>query len=200
MAVEYKVTLWMESMGLADPRLLEHHIRLGNSLVGAPKDAYAIGIPDGAFKGLEGDDKTALKSSKSSIGSVRKSVSTGLFEGQPESATDLRHPSVRWSRCPMIHCPPLPTNTRPTSNSVQVMHFKVSASWTWTLLLVPKTIELNPLQYHGITNDYLDVLAGRKSPSSNLAVDEAAIERWTSELVLPLARNFPWSWSGADST
>ena len=67
---------------------------------------------------------------------------------------------------------------------------RILDAWT-TAFFVPKTVELNPLQYHGITNDYLDVLAGKKSPSSNLAVDEAAIERWTSELRFFLALRIP---------
>ncbi|MGB2015193.1 MAG: Eco57I restriction-modification methylase domain-containing protein, partial [Flavobacteriales bacterium] len=193
MAVELcKVTLWMESMEPGRPLgFLEHHIRLGNSLVGAPKDAYAIGIPDGAFKGLEGDDKTALKELKKlNRQRSRKSVSTGLFEGQPESVTDLRAPFSALEQMPDDSLASIADKHRAyeqlRSSDAFQEEKRILDAWT-AAFFVPKSVELNPLRYHGITNDHLDVLAGKKSPSPNLAVDEEAIESWTAEL-----RFFHW--------
>jgi hypothetical protein len=38
---------------------LDHHIRVGNSLVGATPELIAAGLPDKTFTAIEGDDKKA---------------------------------------------------------------------------------------------------------------------------------------------
>ncbi|WP_129677551.1 N-6 DNA methylase [Candidatus Chloroploca sp. Khr17] len=59
MAVELcKVSLWLEALEPGKPlTFLDHHIRVGNSLVGATRDLVAQGLPDEAYKPLAGDDK-----------------------------------------------------------------------------------------------------------------------------------------------
>jgi hypothetical protein len=58
MAVELcKVSLWMEALEPGKPlSFLEHRIQCGNSLFGATPGLLKMGIPDGAFKPIEGDD------------------------------------------------------------------------------------------------------------------------------------------------
>lgn len=60
MAVELcKVSLWMEALDPGKPlSFLEHRILCGNSLLGTTPALLAGGIPDEAFKPIEGDDKT----------------------------------------------------------------------------------------------------------------------------------------------
>ena len=64
MAVELaKVALWIEAMEPGKPlTFLDHHIQTGNSIIGATPALIARGIPDEAFKGIEGDDKEACTS------------------------------------------------------------------------------------------------------------------------------------------
>ncbi len=59
MAVELcKVSLWMEALDPGKPlSFLDAHIRCGNSLLGTTPELVAAGIPDDAFKPIEGDDK-----------------------------------------------------------------------------------------------------------------------------------------------
>ena len=59
MAVELcKVSLWMEALEPGRPlSFLEHRIQCGNSLLGATPALLDNGIPDEAFKPIEGDDK-----------------------------------------------------------------------------------------------------------------------------------------------
>src|SRR5215813_6899301 len=59
MAVELcKVSLWMEALEPGKPlSFLEHRIQCGNSLLGATPALLKNGIPDDAFKPIEGDDK-----------------------------------------------------------------------------------------------------------------------------------------------
>ncbi|MET7635715.1 DNA methyltransferase [Streptomyces sp. NPDC005078] len=66
MAVELaKVSLWLEALEPGKPLgFLDAHIKHGNALLGATPALLAGGIPDDAFKPIEGDDKkiaTALK-------------------------------------------------------------------------------------------------------------------------------------------
>ncbi|MDX2850919.1 N-6 DNA methylase [Streptomyces sp. PA03-3a] len=66
MAVELaKVSLWLEALEPGKPLgFLDAHIKHGNALLGATPALLADGIPDDAFKPIEGDDKkiaTALK-------------------------------------------------------------------------------------------------------------------------------------------
>lgn len=59
MAVELcKVSLWLEAIEPGRPlSFLDHHIQCGNSLLGTTPKLMKDGIPDDAFKPIEGDDK-----------------------------------------------------------------------------------------------------------------------------------------------
>jgi len=59
LAVELcKVALWIETLDPGRPLgFLDHHIKCGNSLIGATPELLEKGIPDNAFKPVEGDDK-----------------------------------------------------------------------------------------------------------------------------------------------
>lgn len=63
MAVELcKVSLWMEALDPGRPlSFLDAHIKCGNSLLGTTTTLMAEGIPDDAFKALEGDDNEVAK-------------------------------------------------------------------------------------------------------------------------------------------
>ncbi|MEW5979780.1 MAG: N-6 DNA methylase [Acidobacteriota bacterium] len=55
-----RVSLWLEALEPGKPlSFLDHHIRVGNSLLGATPELVANGIPDDAFVAIEGDDKKA---------------------------------------------------------------------------------------------------------------------------------------------
>ncbi|TAP28900.1 hypothetical protein EYR88_05825 [Arthrobacter sp. S41] len=54
-----KVSLWLEAMEPGKPlTFLDSRIKIGNSLIGATPALLAAGIPDDAFKPLDGDVKT----------------------------------------------------------------------------------------------------------------------------------------------
>lgn len=53
-----KVSLWIEALEPGRPlNFLDHHIVIGNSLLGTTPELIAKGIPDAAFDAIEGDDK-----------------------------------------------------------------------------------------------------------------------------------------------
>ena len=76
-----KVSLWMEAIEPGKPlSFLDSHIQCGNALLGATPALLARGIPDDAFKPIEGDDKKAAaalkRSNKKERGDIRSGQST----------------------------------------------------------------------------------------------------------------------------
>jgi hypothetical protein len=60
-----KVSLWMEAMSPGRPlSFLDHHIKVGNSLLGTTPALLHAGIPDVAYAALTGDDKAVVKAWK----------------------------------------------------------------------------------------------------------------------------------------
>jgi len=81
MSVELcKVTLWLEATEPGKPlSFLDHHIQCGNSLLGATPRVLRDGLPDDAFKPIEGDDKTICTEAKKRNKSERQQLA--LFHG-----------------------------------------------------------------------------------------------------------------------
>jgi hypothetical protein len=60
-----RLSLWLEALDPGKPlSFLDHHIRVGNSLLGATPELIAGGLPDEAFEALEGDDPAACAALK----------------------------------------------------------------------------------------------------------------------------------------
>ena len=55
-----RVSLWLEALEPGKPlSFLDRHIRVGNSLLGATPELIGPGLPDSAFKPIQGDDREA---------------------------------------------------------------------------------------------------------------------------------------------
>ncbi|MEV5410026.1 DNA methyltransferase [Thermopolyspora sp. NPDC052614] len=60
-----KVSLWIESLEPGKPlAFLDAHIKVGNSLLGTTPRLITAGIPDDAFKPIEGDDRKVVSALK----------------------------------------------------------------------------------------------------------------------------------------
>jgi hypothetical protein len=81
LAVELcKVSLWMEALEPGKPlSFLEHKIQCGNSLLGATPALLEKGIPDDAFKPIEGDDKTFCSEYRKANKIERQNTGLSLF-------------------------------------------------------------------------------------------------------------------------
>jgi hypothetical protein len=66
LAVELcKINLWMEALEPGRPlSFLDHHLKCGNSLIGATRAFIAKGIPEGAFDPITLDDKVVCREAK----------------------------------------------------------------------------------------------------------------------------------------
>ena len=75
-----KVNLWLDAVEPGLPlRFLDHHLVCGNGLVGATPRLIAEGIPDEAFKAIEGDDKPTAAARKKTNATERRQRNQGLL-------------------------------------------------------------------------------------------------------------------------
>ena len=90
MAVELcKVSLWMEALEPGKPlSFLDHRIQCGNSLIGATPALLKHGIPDDAFKPIEGDDRAVCSEYRKHNKQEREGQQR-LFAYAPEPWTRL---------------------------------------------------------------------------------------------------------------
>lgn len=85
-----KVALWMESLEPGKPlTFLDAHIQVGNALLGATPRLLASGIPDDAFKPIEGDDTKIAAEYKKRNKSERKVAKRA--KGQTSFLAELRN-------------------------------------------------------------------------------------------------------------
>jgi len=98
MAVELaKVSLWINALVGDKPlSFLDHHIRCGNSLIGATPDLIEGGIPDGAYTPAEGDSREVANRVKKANREQRRSrtfdelaARSGVLEACAERFTAL---------------------------------------------------------------------------------------------------------------
>ncbi len=75
-----KVSLWLEALEPGRPlTFLDAQIRIGNALVGATPRLLAEGVPDDAFKPIEGDDKK-LTAALAKQNKAERSAQGSLFD------------------------------------------------------------------------------------------------------------------------
>lgn len=108
MAIELaKVNLWLEAQVPGKPlTFLDHHFKVGNALLGATPALVARGVPDGAFKPIEGDEKKVVSAMRKANKQLRESGQQQLslaaedaptyevLAGQAAEVTELRDDTV----------------------------------------------------------------------------------------------------------
>ena len=99
LAVELcKVALWLESLDPYKPLgFLDHRIKCGNSIIGATPELLTKGIPDDAFKPVEGDDPAVAASIRKKNKEERKGQQN-LFTIS-ESSTDWTEAVTAYAAC-----------------------------------------------------------------------------------------------------
>ena len=85
-----KVNLWLEALEPGKPlSFLDHHIRVGNSLLGTTPELIAAGLPDETFTPIEGDDNRACVVLKRQNRAERNGLGPLFAEQEAESQTRL---------------------------------------------------------------------------------------------------------------
>ncbi|MBX0330191.1 hypothetical protein K2Z83_21205 [Oscillochloris sp. ZM17-4] len=91
-----KLALWIEGHCAGMPlSFLDHHIKRGNSLIGATRALVEAGVPDDAYKAVTGDDKGVAREVKKRNKQERElalkqgMVQRGLFDAGGASGPDL---------------------------------------------------------------------------------------------------------------
>ena len=75
-----RVSLWLEALEPGKPlSFLDHHIRVGNSLIGTTPELVAGGLPDDAFKPIEGDERPVCSQYKRQNKNEREFGDRGLL-------------------------------------------------------------------------------------------------------------------------
>lgn len=86
-----RVSLWLEALEPGKPlSFLDHHIRVGNSLLGTTPELIAGGLPEGAFSPIEGDDKKACTELKKRNRAESKGLGSLFVAEDAERAEALR--------------------------------------------------------------------------------------------------------------
>lgn len=90
MALELaKVNLWLEGHVPGKPlTFLDHHFKSGNSLLGATPAMVSRGIPDEAFKPIEGDDRPIVASLRKRNRQLREGQGTLLLAAEDRGTYD----------------------------------------------------------------------------------------------------------------
>jgi hypothetical protein len=84
-----RVSLWLEALEPGKPlSFLDHHIRVGNSLLGATPELIAGGLPDEAFNPIEGDDRKFCSALKKKNKEERAGQRSMLYLMVAESQTE----------------------------------------------------------------------------------------------------------------
>ena len=96
-----RVGLWLEALEPGKPlSFLDHHIRVGNSLLGATPELITNGIPDEAFTVIEGDDKKACAVLKKRNKVERKGLGPLFAQQDAEMQARLQQAAAAFGELP----------------------------------------------------------------------------------------------------
>ena len=96
-----RVSLWLEALEPGKPlSFLDHHIRVGNSLLGATPALIAAGLPDDAFTAIEGDDKQACAVLKKRNKAERQGLGPLFAEQDAEAQARLQQAAAALEELP----------------------------------------------------------------------------------------------------
>ena len=95
-----RVSLWLEALEPGKPlSFLDHHIRVGNSLLGTTPELIEAGLPDEAFKPLQGDDRKICSGLRRRNKAERESGQRDmgyLMVAEPSAEYDTLASRIRW--------------------------------------------------------------------------------------------------------
>jgi len=172
-----RVSLWLEALEPGKPlSFLDHHIRVGNSLLGATPELIAAGVPDDAFTAIESDDKKACAVLKKRNKADRKGLGPLFAQQDAETQALLQQAAAALEELP---------DDRPEDIRAKELAFrrheeteeyrrKKRLADTWCAAFVIKKHFLEPgrdASASGITQGHLGNLASGQALPADLAAE-----------------------------
>jgi hypothetical protein len=207
-----KVSLWLESMAPGKPlTFLDHHIKIGNALLGTTPALLHAGIPDGAYAALTGDDTKTAGSWRKLNAAQRvgqgdlfsdAGIPVGNATGRAELQEIATHAATAQTLADVIWASQRYHAEQTAEHAVRAR--RVANAWC-AAFLGPKTVGDLP-----ITHEVLEQLAAGATPPSVVeAVDAVAARHrlfhWHLEFSEIFAvpedapANTPTGWTGGFS-
>lgn len=169
-----RVSLWLEALEPGKPlSFLDHHIRVGNSLLGATPELIAAGLPDEAFTPIEGDDKKACAVLKRRNKAERKGLGALFAQQEAETQARLQQAAAALEDLPDDR----PEDIRAKElafrrhEQTQEYHHKEQLAIAWSAAFVIKKHLREPgreASASGITQRHLNDLAAARSLPTDL--------------------------------
>ena len=179
-----RVSLWLEALEPGKPlSFLDHHIRVGNSLLGTTPALIAAGLPDEAFNPIEGDDKKACAVLKKRNKDERRSVGPLFADQDAEIQTRLQEAAAALEQLPDDRPEDIRTKELAFRRHEQTEEYghKKQLADAWCAAFVIKkyfTESGRESSASGITQGRLNDLASGRPLSPNLApeVERASVQ------------------------
>jgi hypothetical protein len=171
-----KVGLWMEALEPGKPlSFLDHHIVVGNSLLGATPELIAAGIPDDAYTPIEGDDRAVCSSLKRQNKAEREGQGS-LFAPEVFAGGSLL---AAWERLEGLADDTLAgvrSKARQYREAQAAVEMRRRLADTWCAAFVLPKLSVPASGFRGITTATLRALASGQAldPPTADAVAEAA--------------------------
>ena len=164
MAVELcKVSLWLEALEPGKPlSFLDHHVRNGNSLLGATPELVAGGLPDEVFTPIEGDDKKACIILKKRNKVERQGFGPLFAQQDAEIQSRLQSAAAALDELPDDRLEAIHAKERAFRSHELTEEFrqKIALADTWcAAFIIQKTQTQNDPNPVGITQSHLNDLA-----------------------------------------
>jgi hypothetical protein len=180
-----RMNLWLEALEPGKPlSFLDHHIRVGNSLLGTTPELIAEGLPDEAFTAIEGDDKKACGVLKKRNKAHRGGLGPLFSKQDAEMQARLQQAAAALGELP---------DDRPEEireKELAFRHYEHTAeyvqkkrladAWCAAFVIRKQFLELGrDSSAYGITQEHLNELAtGGITDSSIIAEVERSAERY----------------------
>ncbi len=185
-----RVSLWLEALEPGKPlSFLDHHVRVGNSLLGTTPALIAAGLPDEAFNPIEGDDKKACAVLKKRNKDERRSIGPLFAEQDAETQTRLQQAAAALEQLPDDRPEDIRAKELAFRRHEQTEEYghKKQLADAWCAAFVIKKYFTEPgreSSASGITQGHLnDLASGRPLPPDLAAEVERASQSNTSSSI-----------------
>lgn len=172
-----RVSLWLEALEPGKPlSFLDHHIRVGNSLLGATPQLIAAGLPDEAYEPIEGDDKKACVVLKKLNRAERYGMGPIFAQQDAETQNRLQQSARALEELPDDNAEEISAKEQAFRHQEQADEYhnkkQLADAWCTAFIIKKRFRELGrESSASGITNGHLIDLASDRPLPADLAAE-----------------------------